>query len=81
MGIAKETSEKREKSKNSRPNQVAAEKEHVMVRGLNKGKEISRTVVVNSDENMDDDLQMNEEDHHQDPPWSKFQFFAMRWTL
>lgn len=47
--------------------QAAAEIEHVVVRGSNKGKDIVRTVVTDEDACMDLDEGLGMEEHHQDP--------------
>lgn len=50
------------------PNRAAAENEHVVVRGTNKGQSITRTIIENSVERtkLVEDTFM--EEHHDDPP-------------
>lgn len=55
--------------------QAAAEEEHTVVRGMNKGKNITRTVIIhdNEDYRMDLEIYASVAEHHQDPPASGHQ--------
>lgn len=60
----------RSKERKSKYNQAAAEEEHVVVRGMNKGKDITRTVIERNAESsmMVIDLNCVNLEHHEDRP-------------
>lgn len=48
--------------------QAAAENEHTVVRGTNKGQTITRTTVTNTHDMMEEKKTRLFEEHHSDPP-------------
>lgn len=67
--LNQETENLRREGLRVKPNQAAAESEHVVVRGQNKGKNISRTVIEDNEDIMDVTLPGDIEEHHQDPAY------------
>lgn len=57
------------KEKRDKPNQAAAEDEHVVVRRTDKGQHITRTRVASQDTNIDDYEDITMDEHHNDPPY------------
>lgn len=51
-----------------KPNQATAENEHVVVRGTDKGKTITRTIIATPDDSLEADNITFMEEHHNDPP-------------
>lgn len=68
--IAEKENNSRQRKGNhaEKPKQAAAESEHVVIRGSERGKNIVRTVVVELENVMEAEADMDTDEHHQDPP-------------
>lgn len=62
------TNTRQRKERISVSKQAASETEHVVVRGLDKGKTIMRTVIMDDDDTMELESPYIPSEHHQDPP-------------